>query len=205
MRGLQAMVSSREATGHREIIWFISYIILRHTLIQMKSLRIQSTSIPLHSGNTTINFMLLRLSSRLLRPAKSLRLFTTVPRPRLSFAFSTSTNSSFANQLEEELKYEKENAPSNEYLLQTIQNSGWKVNTSSNTLVELTKKDTDKSVSVVFYAEPPHSQEEAGEGEEAKAEGFGSYVEFTVYVEKTGNPKVLYGDFLCNQEDVSEK
>lgn len=66
----------------------------------------------------------------------------------------------------------------------------------------MTKQLGSKTIHVVFFAEPLHPEEQEGNEETEREESFGEYTEFTVYVKKQGSEKILYADFLSNEEEV---
>ena len=62
-------------------------------------------------------------------------------------------------QVESEIKFEKENVPDNAELLETVTKDGWTVN-SKGMFHELTKKIGDKTVNITFLSRSPSAAAE---------------------------------------------
>lgn len=114
--------------------------------------------------------------------------------------------SKLATQLEEEIKYEKENPPNADSALQAIKDKGWTLS-NEGLLYELKKQVGDKTIVVSFAArsppaEPEEPKEQAdakkGEEEESAPEDL---VEFSVYVTKPGS-ETLVAEYLINGLEV---
>lgn len=106
-------------------------------------------------------------------------------------------------QVESEIKFEKENTPDNAELLETVTKDGWTVN-SKGMFHELTKKIGDKTVNITFLSRSPSSAPENEEGENNEEEqGPNDFLEFTVYVRKGNNPQALYSDFIVAGGEVT--
>jgi stress response protein YsnF len=58
------------------------------------------------------------------------------------------------DQVENEIKFEKENSPDNTELLETIAKENWTLN-SNGMFHELSKKVGDKNVSITFLSRSP--------------------------------------------------
>ena len=107
--------------------------------------------------------------------------------------------SKLAVQLDEEIKYEKENKPDSAEILKILEKNGWSVK-QEGTFVELKKQSGDKSIYLSFNVRSPQAAKQEEEGD-AKKEGeeeeeMPDYFEFNVYVKRPGVDKVIYADYL---------
>jgi hypothetical protein len=77
---------------------------------------------------------------------------------------STDTASKLIQQLDEEIKYEKENKPDSTEVLKNLEKNGWTVR-NEGPMVELKKQSGDNTVYVIFNVRSPQAekQEEVGE------------------------------------------
>lgn len=110
---------------------------------------------------------------------------------------------SLKEQVESEIKFEKENVPENVELLEVLQKNDWTL-TSSGLFHELTKKIGDKNVTVAFFSRSPSAgnEEEEPENEGEEQQPSPDFFEFTVYVRKGNNPESLFADFIVADGEV---
>lgn len=108
------------------------------------------------------------------------------------------------DQVENEIKFEKENTPDNTELLETIAKENWTLN-SNGMFHELSKKVGDKNVSITFLSRSPAATPE-NEGEEQQQEEDqepNDFLEFTVYVRNGASPQALFSDFIIANGEVT--
>lgn len=112
-----------------------------------------------------------KLTSSLARSALSaFRPASFVCVPKFNFSTNTGRNApppapkepkrpALIDQVESEIKFEKENVPENVELLEVLQKSNWNI-TSNGLFHELSKKFGDKNVTVAFFSRSPSAANE---------------------------------------------
>lgn len=144
-------------------------------------------------------------SGQVLLRAAAPRMMMCQAKPPATKTFDS--NVKLAQQLDEEIKYEKENKPDSSEVLKILEKNGWTVK-QDGTNIELKKQSGDRSVFIHFNVRSPQAAKQEEEGGEAKKEGeeeeeMPEYFEFSVYVKRPGVDKLIYADYLTADGQVT--
>lgn len=128
-------------------------------------------------NNNLIAVEMLRLATGLLRVSlRTSKVMLRAAAPRMMMcqakppvAKGIDTTSKLSQQLEEEIKYEKENKPDSAEVVKILEKNGWAVK-QDGTSIELKKQTGDKTVFLTFNVRSPQAAKQEEEGE-AKKEG----------------------------------
>ncbi len=119
------------------------------------------------------------------------------------FAFS-GVKDALRKKLDEEIKYEGDNKPSiNEYV-NYFNNNGWDIN-YTGTQVELSRKNGEYNLKVLFNARSPSTedaQEDGNQQQQEEQQDFNDdYSEVSVYINKNGQSKWMVAEFFVTEQN----